>query len=102
MLVAFCLSVAWAGEKFGSINRLMEKVHKGKGSPLGLTKTQLAKDSPAWEVIDKQIPAMQEMSRMLNHSKASEIKDAADDYADAVEDLAAAAKKKDRLRPARP
>ncbi len=79
----------------GGVEHLMERTHEGRRSPLGQTKAQLAAKLPAWDVVNKQIEAFQTMSRALTDSRKAAIKDAADGYADAVKDLAAAAKKRD-------
>lgn len=93
---ALCLSAAWAKEKYDQIHDQMEKVHEGRKSPMRQTQTELAKDAPAWEVIDKQLPAFKSMSEALSKSSHDEIKDLADGYADAVKALGAAAQKRDR------
>lgn len=90
------LSVTWAKEKYDQIHDQMEKVHEGRKSPMRQTQAELAKDVPAWDVIDKQLPAFKSMSEALSKSSHDEIKDSADGYADAVKALGAAAQKRDR------
>ena len=80
----------------GGIEHLMERTHEGRNSPLGQTKGQLGAAAPDWNVILQQVEAFQVMSKALTEARKAEIKDAADGYADAVKDLAAAAKKRDR------
>ncbi|MCE9547918.1 MAG: hypothetical protein K8T25_20800 [Planctomycetia bacterium] len=94
-IVSLGVGLLWAGEKYGHIEDQMEKVHKGKRSPLKQTQEQLAKESPTWDVVDKQLPAFKAMSQALKDSKNSAITDAADGYTTAIDDLVAAVKKQD-------
>ena len=95
MCVAVCISTAWAKEKYGRIHDQMEKVHEGRKSPLRQTQSELAKEAPAWDVVDKQLPGLKSMSEALSKSRHEDIKDLAGGYADAVSALAAASEKRD-------
>lgn len=92
---AIGLSTAWAKEKYGRIHDQMEKVHEGRKSPLRQTQSELAKETPAWDVVDKQLPSFKSMSESLSKSRHDDIKDSAGGYSDAVTALAAAAQKRD-------
>jgi hypothetical protein len=93
--VSICLTAAWAKEKYDRLHDQMEKVHDGRRSPLRQTQSELAKDAPAWDVIDKQLPAFKSMSEALSKSSPDEVKDSAGGYSEAITALATAAKKRD-------
>lgn len=78
-----------------SLEDMMERVHKGRRSPLSKTKAELAANMPDWDVIEKQLSQFEKMSKALAGSRKQEVKDAASGYTSAVDDLIAAAKKRD-------
>lgn len=49
----------------GSVGDLMERVHKGRRSPMRQTEQQLAQLHPQWPVVEQQLPAFVRMCQAL-------------------------------------
>ena len=82
-------------KKDDRVEELMERVDEGKRSPFARTLAQLASDAPNWDELAKRAAAYIQTSTVLKQSAAAEIRNSADGYANAVEDLAAV-KQQDR------
>jgi hypothetical protein len=78
-----------------SVEELMENIHEGKRSPYRQVKRQVEAQAPAWPIVDAAIPRFAAMRRALLESRNAGIKESADGYADAVQGLADAARKRD-------
>lgn len=100
MLALSALTIGLAGlrgkEKDDGIEEMMERVHRGKKSPLRQLEKQVDAKAPDWQVASNQVPPFQKMSRLLTGSRRAAIKDASDGYADAVKALATAVGKRDQ------
>jgi len=84
------------GKKGESIEHWMERLHKGRKSPLQQVEQTLGQETPAWDDVNKNLPDFLKMSEMLKNAKKETVRDTADGYVDAVKSLAAAAKNRDR------
>lgn len=73
-----------------SVGDLMERVHKGRRSPMRQTEQQLAQYRPQWPIVDQQLPAFGRMAEALRRARKAEVRDAADGYVTSVTDLAKA------------
>jgi mono/diheme cytochrome c family protein len=77
------------------VEKLMEKTHEGKRSPYKQMRQIVEGAGAPWPVIEQVVLGFEPMSRALLESKSAEIKDSADGYVDAVQEIAAAAKRRD-------
>lgn len=72
----------------GSVGDLMERVHKGRRSPMRQTEQQLAQPQPQWPIVEQQLLGFARMCEALKKSRKADVRDAADGYVDAVKELA--------------
>lgn len=72
----------------GNVGDLMERVHKGRRSPMRQTEQQLALPQPQWPVVEQQLPGFARMCEALLKSRKADVRDAAGGYVDAVKELA--------------
>jgi cytochrome c556 len=86
--------------KADSIEKIMDKLHKGKTSPLAVLKTALKSQSPDWAKVQKQSKTLATVSADLPKfdppkGDAASFKKLAKAYATNAKDLDTAAKKED-------
>lgn len=98
--VALLPALAWADKDDDDddddvVHDLMEKTHEGKKSPW--RQVQRAADSNPidWATINAALPRLGAMSNALVNAKDKEVRELADGYVDAVQELATQAKKQD-------
>ena len=77
------------------VEKLMEKTHEGKRSPYRQLQVQAEAPAPSWQVVEAALPRLIAMSHALLESKNQGISGSADGYADAVKEIAAAARQRD-------
>jgi hypothetical protein len=77
------------------VEKLMEKTHEGKRSPYRQLRQIVEGAGATWPMIEQVVLGFDPMSRALLESKSAEIKDSADGYVDAVQEIAAAVKRRD-------
>src|SRR3954452_23834622 len=93
LLALFCVaSAASEAKDDGNVEDMMERTHKGRRSPFRQLEQQLEANAPQWQVIDQQLPAFATMAEALQKSRKEAVRDSADGYVDAVNQLAKAAK----------
>jgi cytochrome c556 len=86
--------------KANSIEKIMERLHKGKNAPLSVLKTAVKSQSPDWAKIQKQSKTLATVSADLPKfdppkGDAASFKKLAKAYASNAKDLDTAAKKED-------
>ncbi|QDU26639.1 hypothetical protein ETAA8_17200 [Anatilimnocola aggregata] len=80
------------------VHELMEKTHEGKKSPWKKA-IQASQANPIdWATINQALPRLADMSEALVTTKDKDVRDAADGYVAAVQELAMQANKRDTVR----
>jgi hypothetical protein len=77
------------------IEKLMEKLHEGKKSPYRQLLTAAEKPAADWDALGKNATPFVPLAKLLKQAKNAEIRDSADGYADAVNNLGKAIAAKD-------
>ncbi len=83
------VTLLWADDQY-NVGDVMERVHRGRRSPLRQTEQQLGADRPAWSVVDQQLPAFGQMAEALRRARKADVRESADGYITSVNDLAKA------------
>lgn len=79
----------------GLVHTLMERTHEGRRSPYGQLRQIVEGPGAPWPTIEQTVMGFDPMCRALLESKIDEIKDSADGYVEAVQEIATAVKKRD-------
>ena len=77
------------------VHELMERTHEGRRSPYGRLRRATQGEAAPWPEVEQAVRELEPMRRALLESPDDDIKASADGYADAVEKLAAAARRRD-------
>lgn len=89
LLIATFVSLLPANDREDDdVGDLMERVHSGRRSPLRQIERQLAENQPNWLLIEQQLPGFGRMVEALRRTRDADVRDSADGYADAVNQLA--------------
>jgi cytochrome c556 len=91
-------SNSWAKEdedEDDKVHDLMEKVHEGKKSPWKKGEAAAKQNPVDWATIKAALPRLQEMSKALQGAKSKEVRETADTYVGAVDNITKGIAKQD-------
>lgn len=80
------------------VEKLMELIHEGRRSPYGQLRRVAAGEQADWATVERAVTAFEPMRRALAESKVDDIRDSADGYLEAVQEMRDALGRRDEVR----
>jgi len=98
-LVLLAVAIAHGDDKEDErVEQLMELIHEGRRSPYGQLRRVVAGEQADWTTVERAVAAFEPMRRALAESKVDDIRDSADGYLDAVQEMRDALGRRDGAR----